>query len=160
MLLHGAAHPSDDVIEYRTIARIACEARTASAPTPPLSPVTMSTEEENVERKLQASCAVGHANRGATPASSLLTVQEFRDAARRSLSRAVFAYYAGGCGVGVALRENIAALLRLKLRPRVLVGEDDPKLETTILGRSVSSPIAVAPTGASAHHRCFAPAHV
>ncbi|MFD2350635.1 alpha-hydroxy-acid oxidizing protein [Nonomuraea ferruginea] len=54
----------------------------------------------------------------------------------------------------MTLRANEAAFRRLMLVPRVLTGADEPALDVTILGRTASMPVLVAPT---AFHRLAHP---
>ena len=65
--------------------------------------------------------------------------------AERLLPQMVFEYYAGGAGDEVTLRDNRAAFARVKLRPRMLCGVEEPSLATTALGQHLAMPVAVAP---------------
>lgn len=75
------------------------------------------------------------------------SVEDLRSIARRRLPRGVFDYIDGGAEDEVALRANREVFRRAHFRPRVLrdVGHVDPG--TTILGRPVSVPLVLAPTG-------------
>ncbi|HUF33087.1 MAG TPA: alpha-hydroxy acid oxidase [Acidimicrobiales bacterium] len=57
-----------------------------------------------------------------------------------------FAYYAGGAGDEVTLRDNVDAWSRHRLRPRVLVDVARIDPATTLLGQAVSMPVGIAPT--------------
>ena len=57
-----------------------------------------------------------------------------------------YGYFAGGAGDEITLRDNIAAWQRLALRPRVMVDCTERDPSTTVLGRTHSHPLIVAPT--------------
>jgi len=65
--------------------------------------------------------------------------------AERLLPRMVYEYYAGGAGDEATLRDNRAAFVRVKLRPRCLVDVTAPALATTALGQLLAMPVAIAP---------------
>jgi 4-hydroxymandelate oxidase len=87
---------------------------------------------------------------GAMPAGSLLNVGDYARAARNKLPIEHFDYYEGGALDEITLQENTAGWERLKLYYRVLAGVGERGLTTTVLGHTISMPIAVAPT---AFHR-------
>jgi 4-hydroxymandelate oxidase len=74
------------------------------------------------------------------------TISDFERHAAEAMPPGAYAYYAGGAGDEITLRDNVAAWQRLALRPRVMVDccERDPS--TTVLGRRRSHPLIVAPT--------------
>jgi isopentenyl diphosphate isomerase/L-lactate dehydrogenase-like FMN-dependent dehydrogenase len=74
-----------------------------------------------------------------------LNVAEFLVAAAEKVDPAVWCYFEGGAGDEWTLRENVAALGRWQLRPRVLVDVGEIRLETTLLGTPVAMPLGVAP---------------
>lgn len=76
------------------------------------------------------------------------SIEDLRTNARAHLPRAVFDLFDGGAEDEHTLRDNRAAFSRRTLMPRVLVNVADVSLDTTLLGRPSSMPIAVAPTGA------------
>src|SRR5678816_2852399 len=76
----------------------------------------------------------------------LLNISDFAQAARDRLPPDVRDYYEGGALDEITLRENTAGWERLKLYYRVLAGVGARDLRTSVLGRSISMPIAVAPT--------------
>lgn len=84
----------------------------------------------------------------------LVNLREFEDAARDRLDPAFYGYYAGGAQDEVTLRANEAAFRRLSLLPRVLRGAGEPMLGVTLLGRTASMPVVIAPT---AFHRLAHP---
>lgn len=74
-----------------------------------------------------------------------LNLQEFEQAARDRLPRAVYDYFAGGAGDERALRDNEADWHRWRLRPRVLVDVSACDTATTLLGQPVATPLMTAP---------------
>ncbi len=76
----------------------------------------------------------------------LINVADYALSARRRLPKGAQDYYEGGALDEITLRENAAGWERLKLHYRVLAGVGKRDLTTTILGQSISMPIAVAPT--------------
>jgi L-lactate dehydrogenase (cytochrome) len=74
-------------------------------------------------------------------------VDDLRRHARRRLPRGVFDYIDGAAEDEVTAGRNVESFRRLEFRPRVLrdVGAVDPS--TTVLGRPVSMPLILAPTG-------------
>ncbi|MFE7598457.1 aminotransferase class I/II-fold pyridoxal phosphate-dependent enzyme [Streptomyces sp. NPDC057494] len=76
---------------------------------------------------------------------SLLTLSDYEEAAKRRFDQASWDFIAGGSGQERALAANLAAFDRVRLHPRVLSGAGLPETKTTVLGRSWSAPIAVAP---------------
>ena len=83
------------------------------------------------------------------------SIDAFRAEARRRLPRGLFEFIDRGTEDEVAVRNNAAGFERLKLRPRVLVDVSARSTRTTLFGRSLSMPLAIAPTGAGGlvHHR-------
>jgi isopentenyl diphosphate isomerase/L-lactate dehydrogenase-like FMN-dependent dehydrogenase len=77
--------------------------------------------------------------------NELLNVDEFLAAAAAKVDPAVWCYFEGGAGDEVTLEDNVFALRRWKLRPRMLIDVGDVRLETTLLGTRVSMPLGVAP---------------
>jgi L-lactate dehydrogenase (cytochrome) len=75
------------------------------------------------------------------------SVHDLRRIARRRLPRGCFDYIDGGAEDEVSLHANSQAFIDLRFVPRVLrdVGTVDPA--TTLLGRPLPLPIALAPTG-------------
>src|SRR5438552_6671872 len=65
--------------------------------------------------------------------------------AEQKLDTNAHAYFAGGAGDEVTLRDNLAAFERRKLRPRVLVDVSSVTTATTVLGTDVSLPVLIAP---------------
>ena len=75
----------------------------------------------------------------------LLNVGEFLAAAAARVDPAVWCYFEGGADDEVTLRESVAAFQRWQLRPRMLVDVGEVRLDTTLLGDSVSMPLGIAP---------------
>jgi 4-hydroxymandelate oxidase len=84
----------------------------------------------------------------------LLNVADYETAARGALAKDVCDYYEGGALDEITLRENVAGWERLKLYYQVLAGVGPRELTTTVLGRPISMPIAIAPT---AFHKLACP---
>ena len=78
------------------------------------------------------------------PAAS---VADLRRIARRRLPGGVFDYIDGGAEDERSLRANREAFAAIGFRPRVLAGVDAVDASTTLLGRPVSIPLVLAPTG-------------
>jgi len=83
-----------------------------------------------------------------TDLDALIALAAFEPLARAVMDPAAFDYVAGGAWDEVSLGENEAAWPRRRLWPRVLVdvGSVDPS--TTLLGRPVAMPVAIAPMAA------------
>lgn len=78
--------------------------------------------------------------------SSLLEAEDFRTAARRYLPRVLFEYMDRGSERETALRLGRAALDRLRIVPSVLTGSSDCDLSCNVLGKTLPTPLIVAPT--------------
>src|SRR4051812_38633426 len=87
----------------------------------------------------------------ATPSAleDVYTIDDLRTLARRRLPRGLFEFVDRGSEDEVALRANRAAFDRLRLYPRGLVDVSRRSTKTTLFGRDVALPLAVAPTGAA-----------
>jgi (S)-mandelate dehydrogenase len=83
-----------------------------------------------------------------------LNIADLRDLARRRVPGFVFEYVESAAEDEAALRDNRAALERLRLLPQTLVNTSGRHLRTTILGRPASAPLVIAPTGLNGllHH--------
>lgn len=84
----------------------------------------------------------------------LLTVRDYRRAARELLPRMAYDYFRSGADAQATLRANRRAFGRYALWYRVLVDVTERRLATTVLGTPVSMPILVAPT---AYHKMAHP---
>src|SRR5215216_4677042 len=83
------------------------------------------------------------ARRLATAAS----VADLRRIAKQRLPRGVFDYIDGGAEDERTLRNNSDAFARIEFRPRVLRSVASIDTSTTLLGRPLPFPLALAPTG-------------
>lgn len=76
-------------------------------------------------------------------------INDLRLAARRRLPRGVFEFVDRGSEDEVALRNNRAAFERIKLRHRALMDVSGRDVSTTLFGKPIGVPMAIAPTGAA-----------
>ncbi len=76
-------------------------------------------------------------------------VFDLRDAAKRRLPKAIFEFVDRSTEDEVALRNNRAAFERIKLRHRSLVDVSGRSTKTTLFGKEIALPMAIAPTGAA-----------
>jgi len=76
-----------------------------------------------------------------------VTVDDLRRVARRRLPRGVFDYIDGGAEDERSLARNAAAFAELEFRPNVLRDVSAIDGSTTLLGRHISMPLVLAPTG-------------
>jgi 4-hydroxymandelate oxidase len=74
-----------------------------------------------------------------------VNVWDYERLAEERLDANAQAYFAGGAGDEVTLRENLAAFERRKLRPRVLVDVRNVSTATNVLGTEIALPILIAP---------------
>ena len=77
----------------------------------------------------------------------LVTVDDYRERARRALPDMVWAYIDNGAEDERTLRANREAFLRWNLRQRVLAGRTSADLSTTVAGVDLALPVVLAPTG-------------
>ena len=75
-------------------------------------------------------------------------VYDAADARLTKLPKATFDFIETGSADEVTLRENVAALQRLKILPPILSGVAQADLSTTALGSDVKLPILLAPVAA------------
>nr|WP_294545101.1 alpha-hydroxy acid oxidase [uncultured Rhodopila sp.] len=76
-------------------------------------------------------------------------VFDLREAARRRLPKAVFEFVDRSTEDELALRNNRAAFEKIKLMHRALVDVSGRTTKTTLFGREIALPMAIAPTGAA-----------
>jgi 4-hydroxymandelate oxidase len=74
-----------------------------------------------------------------------LNVWDYERLAEEALDDASFGYFAGGAGDEHAVRGNLEAFDRWRLRPRVLADVEEVTAATTVLGSNLSMPIIAAP---------------
>src|SRR5438552_12821674 len=82
---------------------------------------------------------------GSHKMSEPINVWEYERLAEAKLDANAHAYFAGGAGDEVTLRENLAAFERRKLRPRVLVDVEAVTTKTTVLATELALPVLIAP---------------
>ena len=76
-----------------------------------------------------------------------LSIDDFRQGARRQLPRAIFDFIDGGAEDELTLRDNRQAFERIRLVPRVLTDVSALQTERELLGAPVKVPLVVAPMG-------------
>jgi L-lactate dehydrogenase (cytochrome) len=76
-----------------------------------------------------------------------VSVEDMRRIARRRLPRGVFDYIDGGAEDERAMARNVDAFSGYQFEPRVLQDVSNLDTSTTLLGRSLSMPVIIAPTG-------------
>jgi isopentenyl diphosphate isomerase/L-lactate dehydrogenase-like FMN-dependent dehydrogenase len=81
--------------------------------------------------------------------SRIVSIEDFRPAARRRLPKVVFDYLDGGAEGEVTLRENRRAFEEVTLRPRQAVIFPQCDLRTRVLGFDLTLPFLLAPVGYS-----------
>jgi isopentenyl diphosphate isomerase/L-lactate dehydrogenase-like FMN-dependent dehydrogenase len=74
-----------------------------------------------------------------------VNIWDYERLAEEKLDANAHAYFAGGAGDEVTLRDNVAAFERCKLRPRVLVDVQTVTTRTTVLGTEIALPVLIAP---------------
>ncbi len=79
--------------------------------------------------------------------SRAASVADLRRIARRQLPRGVFDYVDGAAEDEVTMARNAAAFRNVQFRPRVLRDVSAVDTATTLLGRPLSYPLVLAPTG-------------
>jgi 4-hydroxymandelate oxidase len=79
------------------------------------------------------------------PDEPLISLADYERAAAATLQAGPLAYYSGGAGDEITLRDNVAAWRRLAIRPRVLVGAGNRDPSVTVLGRRRPHPLMIAP---------------
>ena len=75
----------------------------------------------------------------------MINVADYLEAASAKVDPSVWCYFEGGAGDEVTLRANVAAYLRWRFRPRMLIDVSEVTAATTLLGTPVASPLGVAP---------------
>jgi len=76
-------------------------------------------------------------------------LHDLQELAKKKLPKAVFEYVNRGVEDEIALKENRAAFDRLKILPRILQDVTGRTAGTTLFGKPVSMPVAIAPTGSA-----------
>lgn len=76
----------------------------------------------------------------------LISLHDYEAAAQQKLEPWIYDFIAGGSLDELTLQDNMRAFKKIKFHPRVLRGDFDGHLETTLLGHKLSMPILIAPT--------------
>jgi isopentenyl diphosphate isomerase/L-lactate dehydrogenase-like FMN-dependent dehydrogenase len=79
----------------------------------------------------------------------LISIEDYRKAARRRLPRVVFDYIDGGAESESTVRSNLAAFESVTFRPRGGMDPDRVDTSTSLLGNRISMPLILAPCGAA-----------
>ncbi|MFK0690698.1 L-lactate dehydrogenase [Mesorhizobium sp. IMUNJ 23033] len=79
--------------------------------------------------------------------SSILTIADLKDLARRRVPKMFFDYADSGAWTESTYRANEEDFGKIKFRQRVLVDMSNRSLESTMIGEKVAMPVALAPTG-------------
>src|SRR3989440_8994457 len=74
-------------------------------------------------------------------------IEDLRELARKRVARAIFEYVDCGAYTECTLRANKADIEAIGLRQRVGIDVDRRSTKTTMLGRKVTMPVALAPVG-------------
>lgn len=82
-----------------------------------------------------------------TNLSKMTCIEDLHRAARRRVPRMFYEYVAAGSWTESTLHANEADLQRIKFRQRVAVDIEHRNIRSTMLGRDVAMPVAIAPTG-------------
>ncbi|KAG2417582.1 hypothetical protein HFD88_008801 [Aspergillus terreus] len=81
------------------------------------------------------------------PLRSLINLHDFEHVAQKHLSSNAWAYYSSGAEDEISKRQNAKAFKKVALRPRILRKIPAVDTSTTILGKCVSLPVYMSPTG-------------
>lgn len=81
--------------------------------------------------------------------SSVVNIEDIRQAAWQRLPKVVFDYLDGGAEAETTLRENTRAFSDIQFLPRRAVAFDKCDLHTRLLGQDISLPVMLAPVGYS-----------
>ena len=74
-----------------------------------------------------------------------VNIWDYERLAEEKLDPNAAAYYFGGAGDEITLRDNVAAFERRKLRPRMLVDVGEVSTATSVLGTEIALPVMIAP---------------
>ncbi len=77
----------------------------------------------------------------------ILEIRDLKELARRRVPKMFFQYVDAGAWTGITYRDNEADFAKIKLIPRAMVDISDRSLESTMIGETVSMPVAISPTG-------------
>ena len=90
-----------------------------------------------------------HDNARSVAPPRVINIEDLRRAAKRRLPRIVFDYIDGGAEDECTLRANSRAFEEVNFRPRCAVATPACDLCVTVLGKSLSMPLVLAPVGSS-----------
>jgi isopentenyl diphosphate isomerase/L-lactate dehydrogenase-like FMN-dependent dehydrogenase len=79
-----------------------------------------------------------------------VSVEDFRQLARRRLPKSVFEFVDGGAGQELTLQDNRAGFERIRLLPRVLTDVSQPDLTTSMWSTTYPTPLVISPMGSCA----------
>src|ERR1700733_10322065 len=96
-----------------------------------------------------ASSSCQHRGVGMSRLDNCHHVLRLRHAAKRPLPKAVFEFVDRSTEDELALRNNRAAFEKIKLKHRALVDVSGRATRTTLFGKEIALPMAIAPTGAA-----------
>ena len=77
----------------------------------------------------------------------ILEIRDLKELARRRVPKMFFQYVDAGAWTGITYRDNEADFAKIKLIPRAMVDISDRSFESTMIGETVSMPVAISPTG-------------
>ena len=80
----------------------------------------------------------------------MLALDDFEDAARRSIPRPIFGYINGGAETNASLHDNRAVWDELQFIPKMLVDTSARSLTTTLMGQQYDLPFGIPPMGGTA----------
>ena len=81
---------------------------------------------------------------------NMLALDDFEDAARRSIPRPIFGYINGGAETNASLHDNRAVWDELQFIPKTLVDTSARSLTTTLMGQQYDLPFGIPPMGGTA----------
>jgi len=80
------------------------------------------------------------------------TVAVAQQRAKKRLPKSVYGALIAGAEAGVSMRDNTSAFDELGFRPVTADQPAERKMDTTVMGQSLSMPVMISPTGAQAVH--------
>jgi isopentenyl diphosphate isomerase/L-lactate dehydrogenase-like FMN-dependent dehydrogenase len=81
--------------------------------------------------------------------SGIYNIEDVRSRALGRLPKGIFEFIDRGAEDDEAIRNNLAAFRRIRLRPKMLVDVSQRSTATRLFGRDLGMPLAIAPTGAA-----------
>ncbi len=81
---------------------------------------------------------------------NMLALDDFEEAARRSIPRPIFGYINGGAETNASLHDNRAVWDELQFIPKMLVDTSARSLTTTLMGQQYDLPFGIPPMGGTA----------